>query len=142
MKKETIIAITLGIVLGGAVAVGMVFATQKKQSTKVIPVIQNTQITPVTTKKVSSIAQFELSEPADQSITDQKKITIKGKAAKESLIVIQSAAGSIIIKNDKEEFSTDFTLALGENKISVNVYPKEGNGSLQERDLTVFLLEE
>lgn len=142
MKKETIIAITLGVVLGGAVAVGMVFATQKKESDKVIPVVQNSQITPVMTKQDADISRIEVTEPADQTITDKKTITIKGKAPKESLVVIQSAATNTVLKTDAEEFSSEFTLALGENKITVNVYPKEGNGSVQERELTIYLLEE
>ena len=141
MKKETIIAVSLGILLGIVVAVGMILSTQKKETAKVIPVVQN-NITPIATKEMPDAPQLQITSPEDQMITAENTVTIKGKSTKDSLVVIQSAANNKIVKGDKEDFSTDFPLALGENKISISMYAKDGNGTPQEAELTVFYLQE
>jgi len=69
-------------------------------------------------------------------------VVIKGKAAKDSLIVIQSPVQDIIIKNDKEEFSATMSLAIGENVIHISVYPKDQQGKGQEKELRVYYLDE
>lgn len=142
MKKETIIAVSFGIVLGLIVAVVMIFTTQKKQEAKVIPVVQNNNITPVAEKQTEATPQLQISEPKNESITDQDTITIKGKTVAGSLIVVQSALGYEIIENEKSDFTIDFDLALGENKITVSVYPKDGNGAVQEQELLIYSLKE
>lgn len=142
MKKETIIAVTFGIVLGITVAVVMILSTQKKQDSKVIPVVQNNQITPIATKDAQIAPQLELSEPTSETVTDKETITIKGKTTKDSLIVVQSAVNSKAMTNEADTFEIDFPLALGENKITVSVYPKDANGAVYERELIIYSLKE
>lgn len=144
MKKETIIAIILGVMMGAIVAVVMVLQTKKDEKPKVIPIAPNAKVTPINAKTTTTINSiFEVVEPTNEKLTEEKTITIKGKAEKESLIVVQSAAGFDSIKNDKEDFSIeDFPLTQGENTINISVYTKESNATPQERILKVYSIQE
>jgi hypothetical protein len=68
------------------------------------------------------------------------EITIKGKAPKGSLIVIQSPVGNEVFKTDKEEFSTPFPLALGENIVNISSYST--TSSPQETTLQIYYVAE
>lgn len=142
MKKETAIAILLGVGLGLMVAIGVTLKTRNKETQKVTPISNSLHITPSITAKTMQSSTLEISEPLDSSIAPTKSVTIKGKAPKGSLIVIQSPVQTITFTSDTEEFSEQFTLALGENIIVVTAYPKDQAGTGIERDLKVYYLDE
>lgn len=142
MKKETLIAVVLGIGLGVLVAVFMVIQSRQKQiaQTKTVGSIQ---ITPtVQVKKNSPQEVFEITSPGDNAIVSKNTVTIQGKAAKNSLIVAQSPIKNLVFKNDKETFSFEFPLALGENFILITSYPADIKTSSREKELHIFYLDE
>lgn len=142
MKKETIMAVMLGAFLGIFVAGFMLLKTRKTEQPKVVPIAASAQITPQQSRTPTQDFNFEVSEPQDNLISDIEDITIKGKTTKGTLLVIQSPISLKTVKTDKDDFSVEFPLALGENVISVSAYPPDSNGSLKERQLTVFYLTE
>lgn len=142
MKKETAIAILLGVGLGLIVAIGVTLKTRHKETQKVTPISNTLHITPSVTAKNMQSATLEILETEDGSIASGKSITIKGKAPKDSLIIIQSPIQTLTLINDTEEFSQSFSLALGENVIVVTAYPKGQSGAGIERDLKVYYLDE
>lgn len=143
MKKETIIAIVLGVVFGSGVALFLVFNTNKQSQTKVIPVATNSRITPVVAKNTTSKVQtLTITSPEQNSVINEKNIIIKGKATKGSLIIIQSPIKYVVKTLAADEIAEEFPLALGENVIQVSVYPNDGNVGVQERTLTVYQLNE
>lgn len=143
MKKETIIAIILGILFGSGVALFLVFKTNKPEQAKVIPVVTTSRTTPVTAKNTTpSVQTLVISAPEQNSVTDQKEITITGKATKGSLLVIQSPVSNIIETLEKDDFSKEFPVALGENIIQMTVYPVDTKSSIQEKTLVIYHLEE
>lgn len=142
MKRETVIAIVMGIVFGISVGLFLLLKTKKEEQTKIIPVTTAVRATPVNAKSATSEQSFVLSEPEDNSITDKNKITIKGKAAKDSLLIIQSPIKNIVMKLDNDNFSQDFPLALGENVIHISVYPKDSKEASQDKTLTIYQLQE
>jgi hypothetical protein len=142
MKKETIIAIVLGISLGIVVAGFLIFTSQKNDKPKVIPVAVGSRITPTVVKQAIVNEGFEITQPEQNSITNGKKITITGKAAKESLIIMQSATQNIVFRNKAETFSQEITLTTGENVFNISVYPKDSKSQVMERQLIVYSLEE
>ncbi len=142
MKKETVIAILLGVGLGLIFAIGVTLKTRSKDTKKVTPISHTLNITPSVTAKSMQSSTLEISEPEDGSIAPANSVTIKGKAPVNSLIVIQSALSTLTFTNDKEEFSQKFSLALGENVITVTAYPAKQTGSGIERDLKVYYLDE
>lgn len=143
MKKETIIAIILGVAFGSGVALFLIFNTQKSEQAKVIPVNTASRLTPVVAKSTTpKVLSLTVTSPEQGIITDKESVTIKGKASKNALMVIQSPIKQIVVQLKNDEFSQDFPLALGENSILISVYPADTKIGVQERTLTVYRLEE
>ncbi|MEN9328168.1 MAG: Glucodextranase, domain [Candidatus Parcubacteria bacterium] len=143
MKKETLIAVILGIMFGVVVAFFMIFKTKDQQTQKVKPLTTSTmQVTPTVPVKNTEYQPLAISEPEAGIITDKNSITIKGSTGKDALIVIQSPLKSVTFKNDKEDFSAVFPLAFGENVILVTAYPKDTQGVPQEKELKIYYLDE
>lgn len=137
MKKETGIAIILGITLGSIIAIGLIFGTRNNDITnkKVI----NTKETPTIVKLTNSAQQFEITAPNNNSTTTGDTIKISGNAPKNSLIVIQSSTSEKAFKTTEPSFATTFNVANGENVISITAY--EGN-SVNDKALTIYRVSE
>ena len=141
MKKETMVAIFLGLLFGGVVAVFISFKS------KDIELAKNKVIAPLKGKTISpnlsgtEIKPFELSEPADNSIVEINSVHLKGTAPKNSLIIIQSPIKDLIVNNKQEKFDLEFPLALGENSIKIVVYPKEKQSRPQEKFIKVYFID-
>src|SRR3989304_9895283 len=103
MKKEIIVAIVFGVLLGLIVAVVMVVRVRQFGGENKLP--GQNQVNPKVTAKNSQLQPLEITTPANDTITDTNKITIKGKALKNSLIVVESPINDLTFKNDKEDFS-------------------------------------
>ncbi len=140
MRKEIIIAIVFGVLLGLIVAVVMVVRVRQFGGQNQIGA--GNQVTPKVTAKNSQLQPLEITSPAQDNITDKKTITIKGKALKQSLIVVESPIKDLALKNEKEDFSISFPLSLGENIISVTAYPKDPKLNSQTSTLRVYYLTE
>lgn len=141
MKKETIAAIFFGVLLGVCGAFILISRARQfgNQNGKNIPNTKN--ITPIISPSQKG-QLLEVSGPANGSIFQSQNITIKGKAAKGSLIVIQSPIKEVAIQVEKDSFSTDFPLALGENVIAVNSYSKDSKTPAQQKVLKIYYLDE
>lgn len=142
MKKETFIAVFLGIFLGVAVAGFMLVKNRQTQMQQAHPIAPTLKITPTIIVKNTQFQPLEISQPDNMSITAEKTITIKGKGKKDALIVIQSPLKQVAFMNTKEDFSYDFPLAFGENAIHISLYPKDNQDPIQEKDLKIFQLDE
>ncbi|MFA6017286.1 MAG: hypothetical protein WC744_04340 [Patescibacteria group bacterium] len=141
MKKETIIAIFLGLLFGGVVAVFISLKSKdiELSTNKVIAPPKENVLSPNLTG--TEIQSLELSEPADNAIFDKSIIRIKGTAVKDSLIVIQSPIKDLVVKNTQGKFDLEFPLALGENSIKIVVYPKEKQFKPQEKFIKVYFID-
>jgi len=140
MKKETIIAIVLGVVLGLGVAVGITLKTQKTQTQKIKPVTDSLPVTPTTIVEQERSDLLEISEPQTGVIIEEKLITITGIAQKDGLMIVQSPLTSETFKTEESEFSIDFPLAAGENVILISFYPKDQSGTPIEKELKIYSL--
>ncbi|MEK7597417.1 MAG: hypothetical protein AAB441_02110 [Patescibacteria group bacterium] len=141
MKKETIIAIFLGLLFGGVVAVFISLKSKdiELSTNKVIAPPKENVLSPNLTG--TEIQSLELSEPANNAIFDKDIIRFKGTAAKDSLIIIQSPIKDLTFKNIQEKFDLEFPLALGENSIKIVVYPKEKQFRPQEKFIKVYYID-
>lgn len=142
MKKEIIIAIVLGILVGMGVAAFIISRTIYFSANKSQSVVANPSISPPPQTDLSQIKVLDIKEPANQTIVAKNSIKVKGKAGKDDLVVIQSKEQEKIFKNKNEEFSIDFPLALGENIILITVYPKNSQFSPQQKSVTIYYLDE
>lgn len=142
MKKETAIAIFLGICLGIGVALIMITRIRRQETSKSKVISSETKITPKVTLTDNKYQLLEVSQPQDNIIVNSGTIKIKGKASKDSLIIIQSPLKELAYKNNNIDFSIDFPLTNGENLIRVSVYPKDKSLRFQEKELKVYKLNE
>lgn len=142
MKKETIVAIVLGVVLGLGVAVAISMKTHKKEIQKIKPIASGLPVTPTIIIEQQHSESLEVSEPQTGDIVQEKSITIKGKAPKDGLVIIQSPVSSEAFKNENSSFTMKFPLAAGENVILVSFYPKGQSGNPIEKELKIFSLTE
>lgn len=130
MAKESVIAIILGLVLGVAVALVAVFytvGTQKDANTKSA---QDASAASASSKldtisippTVTVLRSLEIISPQSGSIVESKTLTIKGTAGVGTLLIIQSPVKTQVTQTDRDSYSLDFPLALGENVITLSAY--------------------
>lgn len=141
MKKEVLVAIVCGIVLGLIVAFFMV------RQIREIEIGKEGQIKTNTGKVLLSDTpedgqNLEITEPITDAIVEKNSVTIKGRAQKGSFLVFQSAAKDTVAKQDKaNQFSVNFPLIVGENIISITMYPQDKQLRTQQKNIRVYFLE-
>lgn len=130
MRKEVLVAILIGAILGGAVAFGIwranLLLVPKKEAVQ-------TQQTPSpggsTTQETSSLI---ITQPENNSILSEGKVTIKGAATPNSTVVILTNSKDLITKADKDgAFEQEVELEGGPNEITVTAYDDSGNETTQ-----------
>jgi hypothetical protein len=97
------------------------------------------QITPTVTMMNVKTQGLDIIEPVSETTVNSKSITIKGRAAKDTLIVLQSATTEKVYKTVSEDFSIDFPLSLGENFIDITSYKDKTS---EEKSIKVYYIEE
>jgi len=141
MKKETIIAIILGLFFGGVVAIFISLKSKdiELSKNKVIAPPKENIVSPNLTS--AEMQPLDLTEPANNAIFDKDIIRFKGTAVKDSLIIIQSPMKDVTVKNINGKFDIEFPLALGENSIKMVIYPKEKQFRPQEKSIKIYYID-
>lgn len=142
MKRETIIAIFFGMIFGAILAFVLLVKNKEFQLSKLKTLAPSGRVNQALKASPAAMKSFEILEPQDGVVVDKDVITIKGKAEKNSLLVIQSPTKDMVFKNAKEQFSLNFPLALGENVIKITLQPKDGQARQQEKELRIYYLTE
>lgn len=138
MKKETSIAIGMGVFFGLLFSFLVIVNTQKNQSVSQKTSPQKNR--PVTTQLQTIVQPMTISEPNEGAIVDGASVTIKGKTTQNSFIVIQSQTKDASFITKTENFEYNIPLALGENVIHISSYQKGATGKVQEKELRVYYL--
>lgn len=138
MKKETSVAIGMGIVFGLVFSFLVIANTQKNRSVSQKTSTQKTR--PVTTEQQTVATPITITEPNDNAIVAAASVTIKGKTDKNSFIIIQTQIKDTSFTTVTEGFEQTIPLALGENIIHITAYPKGSSGKVQEKELHVYYL--
>lgn len=121
MRKEVLIAIVIGSILGLAVAFG-VWRANQAFSPK-----QETQTQQELTPLPEPAQTLTISEPEDGSVVDREKIKVKGRATPEAVLVILTNTQEVIITAQASgEFEQEIELEGGANEITVVAYNEEG----------------
>jgi len=135
MRKEVILAIVGGVVLGLLVIGGLWWTnkatTEESLNITPTPVLEQ----PPTLTSAPSLS-LEIISPEDESIIEEEKITLEGETAPESVVVVIYPEGENIVEADEEgNFETEITLVGGANEIKITAYDEEGNQA--EKNLTL-----
>ncbi len=140
MKKESIIAVVLGIIMGLVVAYSLVSYIRRRQApaVKTPPTIEP-KPKQIQTDTPSSIT---LLSPRDGTIVGTDVVTIKGEGKKGNLLFIQSPLAQQVLELTKDEFEVPFELAIGENVIHISMYSNDATQRAVERTIRVYYLDE
>lgn len=139
MKKEVILAITIGFALGLVITFGIWTANRSLKglpgSTQATPV--SVAATPSTTSDQSQSVSLSLSSPADEALVDTNKIEVSGTTQANATVVVLSEDDQQIVTADKEgKFLVKVGLIGGFNVIRVVVYDNEGHSTQQSVTVT------
>jgi len=142
MKKETSVAVFLGIFFGLILGLFLIFKNKQLQleTTKSLTPKTKVTVTVIPLKK-DNVQFFTIEKPSDGIIVDSDKIYIEGKASSGSTIVIQSPVSQLTNKVTSDKFKIEFPLALGENVIGITAYPKDSQIRPVEKKITVYYLD-
>ncbi|MFQ5452239.1 MAG: hypothetical protein ACE5DQ_01625 [Candidatus Paceibacterota bacterium] len=134
VNRETVIAIILGAFFGVAIAISIIFFTRHRGSDKNIISSDVTPTIAIDTKRVEPLT---IDSPKDKVLVSTPTATLKGKAIKGSLIVIQTPTSEQTLKLDSESFSSELELTEGENSIKVSAYH---DTQVDTRSLTIYYI--
>lgn len=126
MRKEVLVAVVIGAVLGLAIAFGIwranqAFAPKEKIATEMEAPAPQEEITE---------GQLVIAQPQTGALVSQDKITVKGSSQPGSTIVILTNSGEVITTAGLSgNFEQEVELSGGANQITVIAYDKDGNQS-------------
>lgn len=135
MKKEVIIVVFLGIIIGAIVMYGIYTARTAITKQQSSPTQELTQISePTATPTLSH--KLIITEPLDETITDQENIAITGKTSPNAILTIIGSENEYLLTADRDgNFSTQISLSGGANQITVSAFNE--NGDKDETTLTL-----
>ncbi len=136
MKKEVVLAITIGFIIG-LVLTFFVYKSQlgRNASNEILSPLSGGEAS----TKVDSLSEKSLTiiAPIDQSISSEGKTTITGSNSPLSWVLIMGEKGEKVVQADeKGNFETDLLLVSGENEITVTAI--EPNGTEISKTLTII----
>ncbi|MGD9129011.1 MAG: hypothetical protein PVJ09_00775 [Candidatus Woesebacteria bacterium] len=142
MRKEVVISILIGIILGLIITYG-VYLTRKSGPIDT-PTIDVDQLSP--TPDSSNPNQLMLSSPEDEIVQEEQTTTVSGTTLANNFVVIFVGNQETIVTSDESgNFSTELELEAGSNVITVYAIDEDGKKSSIERTIIVtsqLLLEE
>lgn len=135
MRKEVILAIIIGVILGGIVLYGLKIANQtvvvQKTEEEPTPIAITITPTPTPTETLT------FDSPADHSVSFTSTITLVGHTTPQTSVAITSESEDEIIESDNiGNFSTEITLIGGENIITATIPLQDG--TVYTKSLTVI----
>lgn len=133
MRKEVIVAISLGIILGLAIAFGVWRANLSLSGKTPNPQVFNSTQEPTQDLIKSSLV---VTNPENLSVSSQEELEIKGTAEPKALIIILTNEEEQILEAKQDgSFEASVLLVGGPNEIIVKSYSNEGEQA--EQKLTI-----
>lgn len=121
MRKEVILAVIIGVLLGGVILYGINLANNSSKTDSVNSDFdENSQTSPSPTKNQEN--QIIFISPLNNSVVTEAQVTLKGTAKPNSNLAIVTENDDILTTtNGTGNFSSNINLILGENLITVTV---------------------
>jgi len=136
MKKEVLIAIIIGLVMGLFITYGFYHS----QRTTEVNQITNTQDTiPETTPPIQETGRLTLFSPDNESIQSEKTVKVTGNTTQNSTVIIYVNDTPLITQADETgNFSKEIELRPLANIISVHSIESTGETSVITRTIVVY----
>ncbi len=130
MKKEILIAIIIGFVLGLVITFGIWTANKSLKegtSTQSSQITENeTNITP--SPQAEEKLPLTIIFPENNALVNQEKLEIVGKTSPKAMVAIVYEEGEKIIEADeKGDFTMEITLVGGGNEINISAFDSQNN---------------
>ncbi|OGG21490.1 hypothetical protein A3B48_01710 [Candidatus Gottesmanbacteria bacterium RIFCSPLOWO2_01_FULL_40_10] len=138
MKKDVVLALLVGFVIGASIAVTAVKlpAVLDKASKASNSLSDKTEPTP-TVFIAESKSQLEITSPTDLSIQTENKVSLTGKAKPASVIILETSDYSDIFETDADgSFSASINLEEGGNPVYLTTVDLSGNQ--ETKSVTLF----
>lgn len=122
MRKEVILAVIIGIILGGVILYGINLANTSSKLNQGNTETEkgSSKVTPSPSKKPDSLISILF--PPNNSVVTEAKLTLKGTTKPNSNVAIISESDDILTMSDKSgNFSGDINLISGENIITITI---------------------
>lgn len=129
MKKEILIAIIIGFILGLVITFGIWTANKSLQESSQTQTTGNNESQPIVTETTEE-GQISLiiSSPENNALVNQEKIEIVGQTVAQATVIILYEEGQEVFQSDeKGEFTQEITLVGGANEIKITAFDEEGN---------------
>jgi len=119
MRKEVILAVIIGVLLGGIILYGINLANNSStDSVDTEDQGNNSQVAPTSTKKNGNL--ISITTPQNNAVVTETTLSLKGSAKANSNIAIITENDDILTVADANgNFSSDINLISGENIITV-----------------------
>ncbi len=136
MKKETIIAIVLGIIAGIGIAGFVIFNSKRAASNSSDVILDN--ITPTVSLNTDELSPLLITAPEDELVVEESTIELTGSAQVGSLMVVQTPNSEDTFTLEESNFTRHLELLPGENIIKVTSYNQK---NIDSRTLEVYYIE-
>lgn len=135
MKKEVLIAVIAGLVLGLVITMGIYTANRSLNQQRVKKLMQNTP-TPTALPANFNNKTLNLTSHESFDLVEKSDVTLSGVAWPEAVVALITEAGSQIIRADKEGiFVFETRLIKGFNEITV--IASDETGTTQTQNLVI-----
>jgi len=130
MKKEILIAIIIGFILGLVITFGIWTANKSLQENTQTQTTEVNESQPIVETSPTEEGQISLiiSSPENNTIVNQAKVEISGQTVAQATVIILFEEGEEVFQVDeKGEFSQEINLVGGANEIKITAFDAEGN---------------
>jgi hypothetical protein len=135
MKQERIILSFIMVLIGLLVA-GVAFYFYQGTKTISNPKTTVVVVTPSPTPIANSV-YLNVNSPTDESVTDNKTVTVAGQTTPNATIVIITNSDQEVLQpSGQGDFSTTVTIADGENLIRITTFAADGQSTSIQRTIT------
>lgn len=133
--KERIVIVFIAVALGLLVTTAGFFLYQQ---TKILPKSANQKnISPKASPTPENKTYLSIEEPANESISDKRTISIKGKTNPENTLIISTNQEDIVVSPTSEGgFSATITIDTGTNKVVTRAVSPNGDERIDTRIIT------
>src|ERR1035437_263364 len=138
MKQERVILSFIMVVIGLLVA-GVAFYMY--QGTKSIPNSRTSILVPSPTPTpINTSVYLNVDSPTDESVVDNKTVTVSGKTTSDATIVIMTNSDQkVIAPSGQGDFSTTINIVDGTNLIRVIAFGVDGQSTTVQKTITYSL---
>lgn len=135
MKQERVILSFIMVIIGLLVA-GVAFyiyqGTKSVPSSKTSISVASPTPTPITTS-----VYLNVDSPTDESVVDNKTVTVSGKTTPDATIVIMTNSDQkVIVPSGVGDFSTTIIITDGTNLIRITAFGSDGQSETIQKTIT------